>query len=383
MLPSRIVKVFCLFLLVTLYSRVFGKRWSVQTVAGDGSTVSVEDGITATSSSLFGPVGIWKDSLGLVYVADSGHHRIRIIDSMNIIATVAGTGALSFNGDDIMATSASLSRPWHAIGDIHGNIYISDTSHHRIRTLHTDGTINTLVGNGTCGFSMGTNGSSSMVCHPHGLFHDCASPTSCTSLYFADTDNCLVRKVDLISHQVTIIAGKRPMFCQKSQSGTPSIASPISYPYSIWVSGAADVYIAGGAFNSIDVVSASNGNIYSIPAKNNGSCSTQDLHCISISSLWGQAVAAGKGSSILLYTSDFGNNTIGSVELSSTTVSLVVGNSSSVYAGDYYPATSTGVNTPLFVYSDSLGNVYYSDSGNNRVIKLYSTGNKSTHGINH
>lgn len=51
------------------------------------------------------------DSIGNVYISDSGNNRVRKISSTGIITTFAGTGVASYSGDNGVATSAALSYP--------------------------------------------------------------------------------------------------------------------------------------------------------------------------------------------------------------------------------------------------------------------------------
>ncbi len=51
-------------------------------------------------------------SLGDVYIADYGNHRIRKVTiSTGIITTYAGTGSATFSGDGGVATAAALYLP--------------------------------------------------------------------------------------------------------------------------------------------------------------------------------------------------------------------------------------------------------------------------------
>ena len=50
--------------------------------------------------------------LGNVYITDSSNHRIRkVLASTSIISTIAGTGVTSFSGDNGQAVSATLNFP--------------------------------------------------------------------------------------------------------------------------------------------------------------------------------------------------------------------------------------------------------------------------------
>ena len=62
-------------------------------------------------------------NIGNVYIADSSNHRIRKVTvSIGIIATIAGTGSASYSGDNGAATSAALYSPRGVALDASGRI---------------------------------------------------------------------------------------------------------------------------------------------------------------------------------------------------------------------------------------------------------------------
>jgi trimeric autotransporter adhesin len=109
----------------------------ITTVAGDGTIGYKGDGGLATSASLYYPYGVAADASGSIYIADTGNHRIRMVTkSTGIITTVAGDGTLGYEGDGGLATSAGLYAPYGVAVDASGIIYIADTFHHGIRLVN-------------------------------------------------------------------------------------------------------------------------------------------------------------------------------------------------------------------------------------------------------
>ncbi len=126
---------------------------TISTIAGcepgPACPFSLGDGGPATKAMLTQPTGVAVDPAGNVYVADTGHNRIRKISGDGTITTVAGSGAGSFQGDGGPATSAGLFMPNSVAVDSAGNIYIGDNGDYRVRMVTPDGTITTIAGNGT------------------------------------------------------------------------------------------------------------------------------------------------------------------------------------------------------------------------------------------
>jgi sugar lactone lactonase YvrE len=115
--------------------------------------LSTGDGSPATNVYLSAVSTIAVDSSGDLYIADSSHNRIREVTPDGVISTVAGSGAGSYQGDGAPAVSAGLYLPLGVAVDAAGDIYIADFGDQRIRMVTPDGTISTIAGNGTQGYS--------------------------------------------------------------------------------------------------------------------------------------------------------------------------------------------------------------------------------------
>ena len=127
---------------------------TITTVAGNGKVGFSGDGGQATSAQLSYPYGVAVDGQGNLYIADSANGRIRKVATGGTITTVAGNGTLGFSGDGGAATSAQLSISSSGVAvDAQGNLYIADTFNHRIRKVTAGGTITTIAGGATKGSS--------------------------------------------------------------------------------------------------------------------------------------------------------------------------------------------------------------------------------------
>lgn len=179
-----------------------GPNGIIHTLAGTGTAGSGGDGGPATAAQFNGPRGqaappanrIAIDARNRIYVADTGNHKIRLIDEINNITTFAGNGTPGYSGDGGPATEAQLNTPSDVAVAPNGTVYIADTLNHAVRIVMPDGTIDTLAGTGERGFS-GDGGPAHLakLDRPYGI--DLA-PNG--SVFIADTHNQRIREVTAI-----------------------------------------------------------------------------------------------------------------------------------------------------------------------------------------
>ena len=112
-MPFRLDSVF--FRLAGCLTLLAGTAWAQQQAGYRIDTIvglqGVRDGLTAEEAVLSLPYDVAADGSGNVYIADSNNHRIRRIDADGTITTVAGTGTGGFSGDGGPATAAQLDFP--------------------------------------------------------------------------------------------------------------------------------------------------------------------------------------------------------------------------------------------------------------------------------
>jgi hypothetical protein len=136
---------------------------------------------------------VFLDAAEDIFIADTFDNRIREVSaSTGTINSVVGTGARGYSPDGTAAISAALDTPYGVFVDTAGDIFIADTDNFVIREVFAaTGNIQTVAGNNTQGFS-GDGGQSTLaeLNSPLGVFGNAAG-----NLFVADTDNVRIRQL--------------------------------------------------------------------------------------------------------------------------------------------------------------------------------------------
>ena len=119
------------------------------TVAGNGERAFKGDSGPATAASINMPHELVFDKQGNLYFAERDNHVIRKVDRKGIISTVAGTNVAGFSGDGGPGNKAQLNQPHSLVIAKDGTMLICDIANHRIRRLDLKtGIIDTWGGTG-------------------------------------------------------------------------------------------------------------------------------------------------------------------------------------------------------------------------------------------
>jgi len=314
----------------------------------------------ATSVGLDFPRAVAVDAVGNVYFTEgySGPFRVREVSNGNI-ATVAGgnTGLPGppVTGDNIPATSATLELfAYNTIAlDAAGNLYIPDEywvvvppggyysgdiegsqQFGRLRKV-SNGVITTIAGSSSDGGPAAT----AQLNLPAGVAVDGAG-----NLYIGDSGNGILRAVS--NAYIGTIAGTRIAGGCECNTG-PAAGVTIGDAQGIAVDSSLDVYIANGsAVELLDQVV------------------TQLASPGSPGSFTGVALDA---SGNLYYANRTGNQI---QELSKGVLTTIAGTGTQGYSGDNGPAVNAQVSNPSGIAVDSAGNIYFADTGNQRIRKI-------------
>ena len=123
--------------------------WTIAPLAGDG-IAGFADG-PAAEARFRSPTGLYLDEASqMLYVADTGNQVVRVIDlSTQMVDTIAGKPeTLGFFGDGGDALLALLYQPKAITRCGNGDLFIADTGNHRVRRIDTAGQITTVLGDG-------------------------------------------------------------------------------------------------------------------------------------------------------------------------------------------------------------------------------------------
>ena len=342
----------------------------ITTVAGDGTASYGGDGGAATAAQLNSPRDVALDGAGNLYIADRSNNRIRKVNSTGVITTLAGDGTKSYSGDGGAAAAARLSFPSGVAPDSSGNLYIADTSNHRIRKVNTAQVIATVAGTGSTTYSGdGGDGGAAVAArlrNPYGLALDGAG-----NLYIADRTNNRIRKVDAAGRISTVAGTGAAGF--SGDSGAAA-AAQLRLPYDVALDGAGNLYIADRSNHRVRKVDP-DGNITTVAGDGTAGYGGDGAAATAAQLNFPRGVAPdGSGN---LYIVDGGNHCIRKVDPDGD-ITTVAGDGTAGYGGDGAAATAAQLDFPAGMALDGSGNLYIADWNNHRIRKVDPDGDITT-----
>jgi sugar lactone lactonase YvrE len=336
----------------------------ISTVAGTGTAGYNGDNIAATSATLGYPNDAAVDGAGNLYIADWANNRIRkVTAATGMISTVAGNASWGYNGDNIAATSATLSSPVGVALDGSGNFYIADSSNNRIRKVTAaTGVITTVAGTGAQGYN-GDNiaATSAQLSSPYAVTVDGAG-----NVYIADASNGRIRKVTAATGIISTVAGSGAW--GYNGENIPATSAQFASPLGVAVDGSGNFYIADSSNNRIRKVTAATGVITTVAGT--GAQGYNGDNIAATSAQLNRPYRLQVDGSGNLYIADLYNYRIRKLTAATGMITTVAGTGNFGYNGDNIPATSAKFNNPISVALDPAGNLFIADYANQRIRKI-------------
>ena len=276
-----------------------------------------------------------------------------VVGQTYTISTLAG-GGLPVN---IPGTTALLGQAPGVAVDANGNVFIASSSLHIVLRLDAaTGVLSLVAGNGNAGFS-GDNGpaTSAQLSFPNRVAVD-----SNGSVYITDSNGLRIRKVS--NGVITTVAGIGT--AGYSGDNGPANLAQLRNAVGLAVDSSGNLYIADAGNHRIRKVTS--GVITTVAGTgtagfngDNGPANLAQLNFpdgIAFDSIGN------------LYVADASNNRIR--RIANGIIMTVAGNGTAGFSGDNGPAISAQVSSVADVAIDSSGNIYISDTANNRIRKV-------------
>jgi sugar lactone lactonase YvrE len=432
---------------------VWAQDDTIHTVAGRG----IGDGRAATAATLDSPTGVGIAADGGILIADSQHQRIRRVDPgtgvittfMGTLEGSAGNGAtpdvvelrtpvrafLSKTGDVLVAErdgnrirrvrkdnglvdtvpvganipGFALKQPNDVAEDSAGNLYIADMGNHRIVEVTALGVTTTFAGTGAPGFtgdgpaaSVALNFPACVAVAPGDVVYVCDKANhrirkvqggvmttvagtgvaaftgdgpgttvalnqpedivvAAGALVFSDQENNRIRQFNLANGAVTTLAGTGPS--SFGGENVPGASSTLASPMGLALTTDGRLLFAERDAHRLRALA--NGTLTTVAGDGVDTFGGDGGPALDATFHLVEGVAADASGN--LFVSDSGNNRIRKVDAASGTVTTIAGNGTTTFGVDGVPATVVGIDSPSDVVVDAAGNVIFSDTHHHRV----------------
>jgi hypothetical protein len=333
----------------------------ISTVAGETGVSGTADG-TGFAARFKSPYGIAVDSVGNLFVADTGNHTVRKISPLGVVTTFAGAAGVSGSTDGD-GPVARFNTPYGVMIDGSDNIYVADTGNDTIRKITPAGQVTTFAGKAGVSGAVDKTGTAATFTHPRSLAMD-----SQGNIYVADTDNELIRKISPDA-AVTTLAGKAHN--SGSSDGTNDTAR-FNTPYGVTVDSEDNIFVADTVNDTIREITPL-GVVTTPEGSAGGAGSVDGVGGVArFSSPTG--ILAINGTDLIV--ADFSNSSIRKI-LAGAVVTTVAGVAGGPGSKDG-SAQKALFNFPAGVAVDTGGNVYVADEQSDAIRKITPLGDVST-----
>ena len=359
-LGISIMRIFVLACSLFLSISVVAEAAKIVLVAGSGKNPPPA---LATEVQLKGPFGVDWNSSGDLYIIEIAGHRVMKVDSKNNLTLVGGTGAKGSSGDNANAQEATFNGMHSVIIGKDDSIYVGDTWNNRVRKIDPKTNIITaFAGTGDKAFA-GDNGPATKAVFT-GVF--CiAFDAAKKNLIITDLENRRIRSVNLETNIVTTLAGNGKGGVPKNNS--KAVDSPLVDPRAACMDAMGNLYIlerGGHALRMVD----KDGMIKTVVGTGKAGNKGVGGPALSTELNGPKHLCADSDGTILIADTD--NHRVLRYHPKTETTSLVAGTGKKGSAGVDGPPENVELFQPHGVQISPKGELFITDSFNNRILKI-------------
>jgi len=233
-----------------LYFSTCPQAWAAKIECIAGCNANVDSGL-ARGAKLVEPFGVAFARVGNGYICEHEGQKILKIDSRGSVSPFAGLGVLSFGSKNQWTDQAVFNHPHGLIITKDDQMLVADTLNHRVQKINLkSGEISTIAGTGKPGFS--GDGGPAIQAAFNGIYAIDANRAA-DKIYLVDLENRRVRWMDLKSGVVRTLAGNGERGVPTD--GAEATKAPLFDPRAVTVDAKGNVYIlerGGNALRRVD-----------------------------------------------------------------------------------------------------------------------------------
>jgi sugar lactone lactonase YvrE len=326
-------------------------------------TVSLVIGSGEGAAKIEAPFGVDFDRDGNLYFCEMVGQRVRKVDAKGALTTIAGIGKKGNGGDDDLGTAAEFNGMHSLVMGPDGSLYLADTWNNRVRKLDLkSGKISSFAGTGDKGFA--GDGGPAAKAKFGGVYCICLDPKG-EQMYVADLDNRRIRGIDMKTGIVRTVAGNGKKGVP--EDGAEAANAPLVDPRAVTADDKGNVYVLERGGHALRVVNRE-GKIRTVVGTGKAGA-TGDGGDAKKATLNGpKHLCIDRDGGVLI--ADTENHLIRKYLPAEGKITRIAGTGKKGIAGLDGPPEDVQLNQPHGIYLHAGGDLYVSDSSNNRVLRI-------------